>query len=97
MLLALGVNDELITREQQEMEEVAYATTTNRSVIGSMNQLGMFLSYELERTADLLSLALRLSHIPMTALKGKGANTHPFPDIVTRELFGLPGRIHLNS
>jgi len=97
VLLALGVNDKLVTREQQEMEEVAYATTTNRSVIGSMNQLGMFLSYELERTADLLSLALRLSNIPMTASKGKGANTHPFPDIVTRELFGLPGRIHLNS
>jgi hypothetical protein len=97
VLLALGVNDEFITREQQEMEEVVYATTTNRSVIGSMNQLGMFLSYELERTADPLSLALRLSDIPMTALKGKGANTHPFPDIVTRELFGLSGRIHLNS
>jgi hypothetical protein len=29
------------------MEEVAHATTTNRSVIGSMNQLGMFLNYEL--------------------------------------------------
>jgi hypothetical protein len=97
VLLALGVNDEFITREQQEMEEVVYATTTNRSVIGSMNQLGMFLSYELERTADPLSLALRLSDIPMTALKGKGANTHPFPDIVTRERFGLSGRIHLNS
>jgi hypothetical protein len=91
------VNDELITREQQEMEEAAYATTTNRSIIGSMNELGMFLGLELERTADLLSLALRLSHIPMSALKGKGANTHPFPDIVTRELFGLPGRVHLNS
>ena len=97
VLLALGVNDELITREQQEMEEVAFAKTINRSVIGSMTQLGMFLSYELEHTADLLSLALRLSHIPMLALKGKGANTHPFPDIVTRELFGLSGPIHLNS
>jgi hypothetical protein len=48
----------------------------------------VFLGLELERTADLLSLALRLSHIPMSALKGKGANTHPFPEIVTRELFG---------
>jgi hypothetical protein len=28
VLLALGVNPELVTREQQEMEEVAYATTT---------------------------------------------------------------------
>ena len=83
VLLALGVSPELVTREQQEMKEVAFATTTNRSVIGSMNQLGMFPSYELECTSDLLSLALRLSHIPMTALKGKGANTHPFPDIVT--------------
>ena len=97
LLLALGVNPELVTREQQQMEEVAYAAATNRSVIGSMNQLGMFLGYEVERTADLLSLALRLSHIPMSALKGKGANTHPFPDIVARELFGLPGRTHLNS
>jgi hypothetical protein len=97
LLLALGVTPELVTREQQEMEEVAYSTTTNRSVIGSMNQLGMFLGLELERTADLLSLALRLSHIPMSALKGRGANTHPFPDIVTRELFGLSGRVHLNS
>jgi hypothetical protein len=65
----------------------------NRSVIGSMNQLGMFLGYKLERTADLLSLALRLSHIPMLALKGRGANTYPFPDSVTRELFGLSGRV----
>ena len=31
VLLALGVNDELITREQQEMGEVAYAPTTNFS------------------------------------------------------------------
>ena len=97
LLLALGVNPERVTHEQREMEEVAYALTANRSVIGSMNQLGMFLGLELERTADLLSLALRLSHIPMSALKGKGANTHPFPDIVTRELFGLRGRVHLNG
>lgn len=55
------------------------------------------LGLELERTADQLSLALRLAHIPMTATKGKGANTHPFPDIVTRELFGLSGRGLLNS
>jgi hypothetical protein len=97
LLLALGVDRNLVTREQQQMEEVAYSTTTNRRVIGSMNQLGMFLGLELERTADWLSLALHLSHIPMSALKGKGANTHPFPDIVTRELFGLSGRIRLNS
>lgn len=50
---------------------MAYATTTNRSVVGSMNQLGMFLGFELERTADLLSLALRLLNIPMSALKGR--------------------------
>jgi hypothetical protein len=56
----------------------------------------MFLGLELERNADPLSLALRLSHIPMLALKGKGANTHPFPDIVTRELFGLRGHVLLN-
>ncbi len=33
VLLALGVNPELVTREQREMQEVACATTTNRSVI----------------------------------------------------------------
>lgn len=97
VLLALGVNPELVTSELEGMEEVAYAAATNRRVVGSMNQLEKFLGLELERTADLLSLALRLSHIPMSALKGKGANTHPFPDIVTRELFGLSGRVHLNS
>jgi len=55
VLLALGVNPDLVTREQEEMEEVAYAAATNRRVVGSMNQLGMFLALELERTADLLS------------------------------------------
>jgi hypothetical protein len=33
----------------------------------------------------------------MAALKGKGANTHPSPEIVTRKLFGLPGRICLKN
>jgi hypothetical protein len=75
------------------MAEVKYSAATNRKVIGSINQLAMYLGFELERTDDLLALSLWLAHIPMLgALKGKGANTHPFPDIVTRELFGLSGR-----
>lgn len=72
------------------MNQIRYSTATNRKVIGSVNQFAMYLGFELERTRDLLALAMYLAHIPMLgALKGKGANTHPFPDIVTRELFAL--------
>jgi hypothetical protein len=92
VLLALGVDPSLILRELKEMETTTYSSTTNRRVIGSMNELSMHLGLELERTGDPLALALYLAHIPMFALKGQGADTHPFPDIVTRELFGLSGR-----
>jgi hypothetical protein len=37
------------------------------------------------------------SRLSMAALKGKGVNTQPSTDIVTRKLFGLPGRICLNN
>jgi hypothetical protein len=92
VLLALGVDHALIHRELKEMETMAYSSASNRRVIGSMNELSMHLGLELERTGDPVALALYLAHIPMFALKGSGADTHPFPDIVARELFGLSGR-----
>jgi hypothetical protein len=97
-LLALGIDSDQVDRELKEMEEIRYSTATNRKVIGSVNELAMFLGLEMERTGDLLALGLRLANTPMIgALKGKGANTHPFPDIVTRELFGLSGRGSLRT
>jgi len=91
VLLALRVDSALIQRELKEMETMGYSSATNRRVIGSMNELSMQLGLHLERTADPLAIALYLAHMPMFAL-GRGADTHPFPDIVTRELFGLNGR-----
>jgi hypothetical protein len=92
VLLALGIDPALIHRELKDMETMAYSSTTNRRVIGSTNELSMHLGLELERTGDPLALALYLAHVPMFALQGRGADTHPFPDIVTRELFGVSGR-----
>jgi hypothetical protein len=63
---ALGLSEEFITREVTEMGGHRLTKTTNRSVLGSMNDFAHLA--EARRTAkiptDLLELSLRLARTP---------------------------------
>jgi hypothetical protein len=74
VLTAHGIAQSFIDRELAQMREVEYAKTSNRSVVGIMNQF----SYLTEgyrdylETDDLLELSLKLSETPCSPLY-KGA------------------------
>jgi hypothetical protein len=74
VLTAHGIAQSFIDRELAQMREVQYAKTSNRSVVGIMNQF----SYLAEgyrdylETDDLLELSLKLSETPCSPLY-KGA------------------------
>ncbi len=82
MLIDLGVPSDLIERERFAMRQWSYAKTSNRSVLGAMNELALTVANELEDGAESLhALSLWLSGI---MIKGE------HPDQVTRALFGCP-------
>lgn len=70
VLVAHGVPEQFINHELAQMNEVRYAKTSNRSVVGIMNQF----SYQAEgyrgylETKDLRALSLRLSETPCSPL-----------------------------
>jgi hypothetical protein len=70
VLAAYGVPQQFIDHELAQMNEVRYAKTSNRSVVGIMNQFA-YLSEgyrEYLETKDLLALSLRLSETPCSPL-----------------------------
>lgn len=76
VLAAHGIAPTFIDRELAQMREVQYAKTSNRSVIGVMNQF----SYLAEgyrdylETDDLLALSLKLSETPCGPLYKRGVS-----------------------
>jgi hypothetical protein len=78
VLNALDVDAGFIATEVTAMSQVKYAKTSNRSVLGIMNQF----SYLAEgyrdylETSDLLALSLRLAHVPCSPLYKR----ETFPD-----------------
>lgn len=79
VLAAHGIPQQFIDHELAQMNEVQYATTSNRSVVGIMNQFSLNqFSYLAEghreylETKDLLALSIRLSETPCSPLY-KGA------------------------
>ena len=78
MLNAIGVDASFIAVHVAAMGEVQYAKTSNRSVLGIMNQF----SYLAEgyrdylQTTDLLELSLKLAHVPCSPLYKR----ETFPD-----------------
>lgn len=84
VLAAHGASDEFIAAEREQMEEVRIAKTSNRSVVGIMNEF-IFLA-EADRQSDgepdLLGLSVRLAETPCGPLYKR----HISPD---RELAAL--------
>lgn len=66
MLSALGIDAGFIATQIAAMDEVQYAKTSNRSVLGIMNQFSYLAEDFHEHLArpDLLVLSLKLAHIP---------------------------------
>jgi hypothetical protein len=88
VLVGLGIPSAIVDQEIAAMREVAVAATASRSVLGTINDFSLMLSYWLrdELAPDLLALALRLGRTPVRPLDDV------FPDVATRRLFGLAGR-----
>jgi hypothetical protein len=70
VLAAHGVPQQFIDHELAQMNEVMYAKTSNRSVVGIMNQFTYLAEgyREYLYTQDLLALSLRLSETPCSPL-----------------------------
>jgi hypothetical protein len=87
VLAAHGVPQQFIDHELAEMHEVQYAKTSNRSVVGIMNQFSYLAEgySEYLEAKDLLALSLRLSETPCSPLY-KGAVS---PDRELKRVFSL--------
>ncbi len=70
VLVAHGMPQPFIDHELAQMNEVRYAKTSNRSVVGIMNQFSYLAEgyREYLETKDLLALSLRLSETPCSPL-----------------------------
>ena len=78
VLNALDVEASFIAAQVAAMGEVQYAKTSNRSVLGIMNQFSYLAEgyREYLETSDLLELSLKLAHVPCSRLYKR----ETFPD-----------------
>ncbi|MCU0972273.1 MAG: hypothetical protein MUF57_11090 [Gammaproteobacteria bacterium] len=88
VLLLHGVDRDLVEREVAAMAEVGVAKTSNRSVVGTMNEFAFEAEVYRDHRgmSDPLQLAMRLAETPCGAIKGNS------PARLLREL--LSGRPH---
>lgn len=84
VLNALDVEASFIAAQVAAMGEVQYAKTSNRSVLGIMNQFSYLAEgyREYLETTDLLELSLKLAHVPCSPLYKKAVS----PDRELRRL-----------
>jgi hypothetical protein len=89
MLQALYMPAEFITAKVAGMNDVVYAKTANRSVVGMMNEFAFLPEAFRDRGApvDTLALSLRLAGVPCGPLS-KGAGS---PDRAVHELVAVGG------
>jgi hypothetical protein len=88
LLVALGVARELVAREIAAMEPTTFGRTTNRRVLGSMNDLAFQASVHIRRGDDLLAISRHLAETPMSAIGPKRGDLG-YPIEVARELLLL--------
>jgi hypothetical protein len=81
LLHDLGISEEAIAAERRSMEEIAIGRTTDRHVVGSVNEFVHAIRFALEDRVDksLHDLSLWLADTPILPLKD-------FPDQMTRRL-----------
>jgi hypothetical protein len=83
ILAAVGVSQESIERERQEMSEIAFARTRSRSLLGSLNDFSMMarMHFITRRTDPLERIARELAETPLI-LPFDGAH----PSALTRRI-----------
>lgn len=83
VLWGLGIEAAAINRELAALDEIAFAATNDRSLLGTLNDFAHMLQWQLpdDPHLDLVAAALALSHTPVQV-----SRTGFFPDQVTREL-----------
>lgn len=83
VLKALDVDAGFVAAQVAAMDEVQYAKTSNRSVLGIMNQFSNLAKgyREYLETSDLLELSLKLAHVPCSPLHKR----ETFPDRELRQ------------
>jgi hypothetical protein len=86
LLVALGVAPELVAREITAMEPTAFGRTTNRRVLGSLNDLAFQASVHIGKGDDLLTISRHLAETPMSAIGPKRGDLG-YPIDIVRELF----------
>lgn len=86
MLSAVGVHEETIERERQEMSEIAFGRTRSRSLLGSLNDFSMMsrMHFITRRSDSLERIARDLAEKPLI-LPFDGAH----PSAVTRRIFSV--------
>ena len=67
------------------MEPIAFGRTTNRRVLGSMNDLAFQASVHVARGDDLLAISRRLAETPMSAIGAKRGD-FGYPVKIARDL-----------
>jgi hypothetical protein len=77
LLQAQHVEQSFIDHELAEMSPVSYRPTSNRSVVGIMNEFAFLAGEYRGRTPDLTAMSLRLAHTPCGPLR----KSQGFPDL----------------
>jgi len=85
MLSALGVPSAAIAEEDARMNDVRFAKTANRQVVGVLSEFGQSLAYYLDFDETLLEVQRRLAITPCSPLYA----TSTSPDRATAALFGV--------
>ena len=82
-----GASQAFIAGEVAAMSEVTVAKTSNRSVLGTINEFA-FLAEAYREGVELLALSMRLADTPCGALK------HDYPQRLIREIVGADAQWH---
>ncbi len=74
VLSSEGISEEIKTKILLEYESIEYANTTNKSVLGSLNDLAFHYKHRIESEGGIHSYAIpgiinKLNHMPMGALE----------------------------
>ena len=88
LLRNVGVDSMRAIQEAEHMQEVRYARTADRSVLGSMNDLSRCLEGYLYGGVGLMEAMVRLAKMPMTGIASAG-HTHDYPARVALRLLGV--------
>ena len=81
VLLAIGIQPELVCSEVGEMQPVGLARTQSRQLLGSMTDFARLIEGYMELKLPLLDVALRLAEAPCGPIAMRS------PEDVTRDLF----------